>query len=152
MVHVLEAVHANALTRVGMDLITACDIRFASQDAFFSVKEVDVGLAADIGTLQRLPKIVANHSWVREICFSARNFSASEAAKYGLLGQVFGTKEELMGLCQSIFTMNRGITQTRVTHFDKISHCSVGNQAQSKLFARSFSPRVCFKTNSKPED
>ena len=81
-----------------MDLITACDIRFASQDAFFSVKEVDVGLAADIGTLQRLPKIVANQSWVREICFTARNFGASEAAKNGLLSQVFGTKEELMGL------------------------------------------------------
>ena len=46
----------------GVDFISACDVRFASKDAQFSVKEVDIGLAADLGTLQRLGKIVGAYS------------------------------------------------------------------------------------------
>lgn len=58
----------------GIDLITACDIRFSTRSAVFSIKEVDIGLAADVGTLQRLPKVVGNQSWVREVCLTARKF------------------------------------------------------------------------------
>ncbi|KAJ3000609.1 hypothetical protein HDV02_004294 [Globomyces sp. JEL0801] len=73
----------------GIDLITACDIRICTTDASFSVKEVDVGLAADVGTLQRydiltelsrLPKVVGNQSWVNDICLTARFFGAKEKA------------------------------------------------------------------------
>ena len=46
---------------LGVDLIAACDIRYCSADSWYQVKEVDIGIAADIGTLQRLPKIVGNH-------------------------------------------------------------------------------------------
>jgi delta(3,5)-delta(2,4)-dienoyl-CoA isomerase len=53
-------------------LITSCDIRYCSKDAFFCVKEVDVGLAADVGTLQRLPKVIGNNSLVRELCYTGR--------------------------------------------------------------------------------
>eukprot|EP00922_Rhytidocystis_sp_ex-Travisia-forbesii_P071883 GHVS01107270.1.p1 GENE.GHVS01107270.1~~GHVS01107270.1.p1 ORF type:complete len:246 (+),score=41.53 GHVS01107270.1:269-1006(+) len=90
----------------GVDLISACDMRVASlSTAHFSVKEVDVGLAADlgtlqcafilrlsplwpfvtVGTLQRLQKIVGNDSWVREVCYTAREFAAAEAMDVGLL-------------------------------------------------------------------
>jgi delta(3,5)-delta(2,4)-dienoyl-CoA isomerase len=79
-----------------MDIITACDIRFCSKDAVFSVKEVDVGLAADVGTLQRLPKIVGNQSWVREVCYTARNFNASEAEVFGLVSKVYGDRRSLL--------------------------------------------------------
>lgn len=70
----------------GIDLITSCDMRYCSADAWFSVKEIDIGLAADLGTLQRFPKIVGNDSLVRELVYTARKFSAEEAKKLGLIG------------------------------------------------------------------
>ena len=51
----------------GIDLLCACDIRLCAEGTQFCIKEVDVGLAADVGTLQRLPKIVGNDSKVREL-------------------------------------------------------------------------------------
>ncbi|KXS10054.1 ClpP/crotonase [Gonapodya prolifera JEL478] len=78
----------------GLDFISACDVRFCSKDAFFSIKEVDIGIAADVGTLQRLPKILGNDSLVRELALSARNFTAQEADKAGLVSKVLDTKEE----------------------------------------------------------
>uniref|UniRef100_A0A0K0EV30 Delta(3,5)-Delta(2,4)-dienoyl-CoA isomerase, mitochondrial n=1 Tax=Strongyloides venezuelensis TaxID=75913 RepID=A0A0K0EV30_STRVS len=77
----------------GIDLITACDIRFSTTDTVFSVKEVDIGMAADVGTLNRLPKIVGNEGWVKEICFTGRNFSSDEAFKNGLVNQVYDDKK-----------------------------------------------------------
>ena len=56
------------------------------------VKEVDIGLAADIGTLQRLPKIVGNHSLVRELAYTARKFTSDEAADMGLMSRVLPDK------------------------------------------------------------
>ena len=53
---VIAAIHG-ACIGAGVDLVTACDIRYATQDAVFSVKEVDIGIAADLGTLQRLGKV-----------------------------------------------------------------------------------------------
>uniref|UniRef100_A0A1I7WWP7 Enoyl-CoA hydratase n=1 Tax=Heterorhabditis bacteriophora TaxID=37862 RepID=A0A1I7WWP7_HETBA len=67
----------------GVDLITACDIRHCTADATFSVKEVDIGLAADVGSLNRLPKICGNEGWLREVALTARNFNAEEALKFG---------------------------------------------------------------------
>lgn len=56
-------------------MITACDIRYCVKDALFCVKEVDVGLAADVGTLQRLPKVIGNQSLVRELCYTGRKYA-----------------------------------------------------------------------------
>ncbi|CAG8486709.1 11770_t:CDS:10 [Dentiscutata erythropus] len=89
---VIAVVH-NACIGAGVDLITACDIRYCSQDAYFCIKEVDLGLAADIGTLQRLPKIVGNNSLVRELCFTGRKFSSTEALNFGLVNKILQTKE-----------------------------------------------------------
>ncbi|KAJ1818394.1 hypothetical protein LPJ56_001833, partial [Coemansia sp. RSA 2599] len=82
---VIAVVHAGCLG-IGIDIISACDIRIATQDAYFIVKEVDIGMAADVGTLQRLPKVVGNDSWVREVCYTARKVSAQEARAVGLVG------------------------------------------------------------------
>ncbi|CAD6582437.1 MAG: hypothetical protein CYPHOPRED_002032 [Cyphobasidiales sp. Tagirdzhanova-0007] len=71
-----------------IDLCCACDIRYASSDATFSIKEVDVGLAADLGTLSRLPKIIGNDSLARELAFTARTFSAQEAMKMGFISRI----------------------------------------------------------------
>ncbi|KAG0020303.1 putative enoyl CoA hydratase [Entomortierella chlamydospora] len=85
---VIAAIHGPCIGG-GIDITTACDIRYASKDAYFSVKEVDIGLAADVGTLQRLPKVVGNISWVRELCFTGRNFDANEALEYGFISKLF---------------------------------------------------------------
>ncbi|CAG8467855.1 9069_t:CDS:2 [Diversispora eburnea] len=92
---VIAAIH-NACIGAGVALITACDIRYCSQDAFFSIKEVDLGVAADLGTLQRLPKIVGNDSLVRELCFTGQKLMAEEAINSGLVNKVFKNKEETL--------------------------------------------------------
>lgn len=63
-----------------------------SQDARFAVKEVDIGIAADIGTLTRLPKVVGSFSWVKDVSLSARPFGAEEAYRVGYVSQVLETK------------------------------------------------------------
>lgn len=68
----------------------ACDIRIAATNSRFSVKEVDIGLAADIGTLSRLPRSVGNFSWVKEVCLSAREWDAEEAGRVGYVSHVIG--------------------------------------------------------------
>jgi len=85
---VIACVHSGCVGG-GLDLISACDIRYCSQDAWFSIREVDIGLAADIGTLQRLPKSVGNHSLVRELVFTGRDFNSDEAKGLGLVNRVF---------------------------------------------------------------
>ena len=74
------------------------DVRICAKEAKFAVKEVDIGLAADIGTLSRLPKVVGNGSWVKEVCLTARIFTASEAASVGFVSWIgkSGGKEEVI--------------------------------------------------------
>lgn len=93
---IIAAIH-NIAYGLAIDLLSAVDIRYAEDGAKFSIKEVDAGLAADIGTLQRFPKVVGNDSWVRELCFTAREFDAEEALKMGFLSKVVkGGKEEVL--------------------------------------------------------
>ncbi|KAG8524441.1 Heterogeneous nuclear ribonucleoprotein L, partial [Galemys pyrenaicus] len=92
---VIAAIHGGCIGG-GVDLITACDIRYCAQDAFFQVKEVDVGLAADVGTLQRLPRVIGNQSLVNELAFTARKMMADEALECGLVSRVFPDKEVML--------------------------------------------------------
>jgi delta(3,5)-delta(2,4)-dienoyl-CoA isomerase len=75
---------------------TCADIRIASADARMSIKEVDIGLAADIGTLTRMPKIVGSFSWVKDVALSARIFGAEEALRVGFVSQVKETKAKAL--------------------------------------------------------
>jgi len=79
---------------LAIDISTCADIRICAQDTKFAVKEVDIGLAADIGTLTRLPKIVGNFGWVKDVSLSARTFGAEEALRVGFVSQVVDSKEK----------------------------------------------------------
>lgn len=78
---------------LAIDMACTTDIRISSADAKLSVKEVDIGLAADIGTLSRLPKIVGSLSWVKDVTLSARIFSAEEALRVGFVSAVESDKD-----------------------------------------------------------
>ena len=71
----------------GVDMAVACDVRVCSSDASFCVKEVDLAIVADIGTLQRLPKIVG-HGVATEMALTARVVGAEEARRIGLVSEV----------------------------------------------------------------
>ena len=90
---VIAGIHG-ACIGAGIDVVTACDIRFCTEDAFFSVKEVDLAITADVGTLQRLPSIVGYGNAV-ELALTGRRFSGSEAKSLGLVSTVFASKEAM---------------------------------------------------------
>ena len=78
---------------LALDILSAVDVRYAAKDATFSIREAAIGLAADIGSLQRLPKVVGNDSLARELAFTARDFSADEALRLGLVSRVENDRE-----------------------------------------------------------
>ncbi|KAM8854075.1 delta(3,5)-Delta(2,4)-dienoyl-CoA isomerase, mitochondrial [Synchiropus picturatus] len=92
---VIVAIHG-ACVGGGVDLVTACDVRLCTQDAWFQVKEVDIGLAADVGTLQRLPKVIGSRSLVNELALTARKMFSDEAHSSGLVSRVFPDKDAMM--------------------------------------------------------
>lgn len=91
---VLAAIHG-ACVGGGIDLICAADMRYCSADAYFSIKEIDIGMVADVGTLQRLPKIVGSQGLVRELAYTGRRVEAAEAREIGLVNRVFDGREAL---------------------------------------------------------
>ncbi|KAK0613422.1 ClpP/crotonase-like domain-containing protein [Immersiella caudata] len=90
---------------LAIDLSCATDIRIAAKDAKFSVKEVDIGMAADIGTLARLPKAVSSASWVKEVCLSARFFDAAEALSVGFVSQVHESKADALNAAMKLASL-----------------------------------------------
>ena len=90
---VLAAVHG-ACVGGGIDLVTCADMRYCSSDAWFSIKEIDIGMTADVGTLQRLPKLIGE-GMARELAYTGRKFDAAEARDMRLVNRVFASPEAL---------------------------------------------------------
>ena len=90
---VLAAIHG-ACIGGGIDLITACDMRYCSANAYFTVKEIDVGMIADVGTLQRLPHLVGD-GMARELAYTGRRVEGPEAQQMRLVNRCFDTPEAL---------------------------------------------------------
>ena len=93
-VPVIAAIHGGCIGGA-VDMVTACDIRLASNDAFFCIQEINIGMAADVGTLQRLPKIIPD-SKMREMAYTGRRMYAEEAKEAGLVSGTYGSQEELL--------------------------------------------------------
>ena len=90
---VLAAIHG-ACVGGGIDLISCTDMRYCSADAHFSIKEIDIGMTADVGTLQRLPKLIAE-GVVRELAYTGRRVEAAEAKELGIVNRVYDSREAL---------------------------------------------------------
>ena len=75
-----------------VDMVTACCIRYATADAFFCIQEINIGMVADVGTLQRLPKLVPL-GVVKELAYTGRRMPAARAREVGLVNEVFDTPE-----------------------------------------------------------
>ena len=78
-----------------VDMVTACCIRYATADAFFCIQEINIGMVADVGTLQRLPKLIPE-AVVKELAYTGRRLGADKALGYGLVNAVFDTPEALL--------------------------------------------------------
>jgi enoyl-CoA hydratase len=76
----------------GVDLVLACDVRYCAQDAFFCIQEINIGLVADLGTLQRLPKLIPE-GVAREYAYSGRRMPAARARELGLANEVYSSHE-----------------------------------------------------------
>ena len=93
-VPVIAAIHGGCIGGA-VDLVTACDIRLASNDAFFCIQEINIGMAADVGTLQRLPKIIPD-SKMREMAYTGRRMYADEAKDTGLVSDTYESQAKML--------------------------------------------------------
>jgi enoyl-CoA hydratase len=78
-----------------VDMVTACDMRYATEDAFFCIQEINIGMTADVGTLQRLPKLIPE-GICRELAYTGRRMPAAEAKAVGLVNEVFADHDALL--------------------------------------------------------
>jgi len=79
----------------GVDLVTACDMRYCTEDSWFCIQEINIGLTADVGTLQRLPKIVPD-GLARELAYTGRRMPATRAREIGLVNEVYADQETML--------------------------------------------------------
>lgn len=79
----------------GVDMISACDMRYCTEDAFFCIAEINIGMTADVGTLQRLPHLIPS-GMVRELAYTGRRLPAARAKEIGLVNEVYPTQEAML--------------------------------------------------------
>jgi enoyl-CoA hydratase len=91
---VIAAIHG-ACIGGAVDLVTACCLRYATKDAFFCIEEINIGMMADVGTLQRIPKQLPD-AVVRELAYTGDRLSADRAERLGFVNALFDDKEALM--------------------------------------------------------
>ena len=79
----------------GLDFITACDMRYATKNAFFTLFETNLAMTADVGTFPRLVKLIPE-GFVKEMAYTGNRFSAKDAYRFGLVNALFDTQEEMI--------------------------------------------------------
>ena len=97
---VIAAIHGWCIGG-GLDLASACDVRLASRNAKFSLREVRLAIVADVGSLQRLPRIIgAGH--LRELAYTGKDIDAARAERIGLVNDVFDTPEAMFAAADAL--------------------------------------------------
>ena len=79
----------------GVDMTSACDIRYCTEDAFFQIAEINIGMTADVGTFPRLCKLIPE-GWVRELAYAGRRLPAAKAKEIGLVNDTFATQDAML--------------------------------------------------------
>lgn len=104
----LEKVRLPVLTAIqggciggALDLVCASDMRYCTQDAYFTIKETEIGMTADVGTLQRMPKLIPA-GIVRELAYTGRKFHADEAQQLGFVNRVFDSQQAMLDSVMTI--------------------------------------------------
>ena len=91
---VLAAIHGGCIGGA-LDMVCAADSRYCSADAYFTIKETELGMTADVGTLQRLPKLMPQ-GVVRELAYTGRKFTAQEAKALGFVNEVYESQQAML--------------------------------------------------------
>lgn len=103
-VPVLVAIQGGAIGG-GVDLITACDMRYMTADAFLTIYEINIGMTADVGTFPRITKLLPE-GIVKELAYTGRRMLAAEAKSLGLVNAVYENQatmlEQVMGIARQI--------------------------------------------------
>lgn len=85
----------------GVDLVTACDIRICSSEAYFTIQEINVGIVADVGTLQRIPHLLPQ-GLIRELAYTGRKFPAAEALRFGFVNKVEDSHTDALAVAETM--------------------------------------------------
>ena len=128
---VVAAVHGHCLGG-GVDLLSACDIRLASADALFSIRETRIAIIADLGTLQRLPHIIG-HGWFRELALTGRDFTADEALQMGFVTRVCENRDALIEAAGDLAQEIAGLAPFTVQGVKEVINYSRDNGVYSGL-------------------
>ncbi|SLM36268.1 enoyl-hydratase isomerase family protein [Lasallia pustulata] len=143
---VICALHGYALG-LAMDLIVCADVRVCEKETKFAAKQVDMGIAADVGTLTRLPKIVGSQSWVKEVCLTGRTFGADEAMRAGLVSFVGDGKENTIGKALKIAATIAGKGPVAVQGTKELLNWSQDHTVQDGLRYTSIWNSAMIQTN-----
>ena len=126
------AVIQKACVGAGLDLISACDIRICSEEAIFAIKEIDLGIVADMGVLQRLLPIM-NESALLELAYTGRNVSALEAKALGLVSQVLPTHESALLEAHNMAQLIASKSPLTIRGIKKVIHYSRDHSLSDSL-------------------
>jgi enoyl-CoA hydratase len=135
----LEEIRLPVLTAIqggciggALDLVCAADSRYCTNDAYFTIKETELGMTADVGTLQRLPKLIPA-GIVKELAFTGRKFSAVEAQQFGLVNKVYDDQESMLAGVMEIAAQIAANSPLAVTGCKEMLNYSRDHSVQDSL-------------------
>jgi enoyl-CoA hydratase len=135
----LEEVRLPVLTAIqggciggALDLVCAADSRYCTADAYFTIKETELGMTADVGTLQRLPKLIPA-GIVKELAFTGRKFSALEAQQFGLVNRVYDDQASMLAGVMEIAAQIAANSPLAVTGCKEMLNYSRDHSVQDSL-------------------
>lgn len=130
-VPVLAAIHGGCVGGA-LDMVCAADSRYCTSDAYFVIKETELGITADVGTLQRLPKLMPQ-GVVRELAFTGRRFAAQEAKSLGFVNEIYDSQEAMLEGVMAIATKIAANSPLAVTGCKEMLNYSRDHSVEDSL-------------------